>query len=179
MLTPIIILLLLGSAWFDQERTRIAPADAPSQLRITDRDEPGVPLRITGSVVDSTDAPISNASLYVYQTDARGFYTPANARADRAARIHGWLRSDRQGRFEITTIRPGSYPGTRNPQHVHFVVNARGFAERIFEIVFDDDAYVDARVRAQASRPNSVFSICKPARDGSALHCTERIVLHR
>jgi protocatechuate 3,4-dioxygenase beta subunit len=178
-LTPVIILFLLGSALFDQERAQLAPAGAPWQIRITERDEPGVPLRITGSVMDDAGNPVSNASLYVYQTDARGYYTPDNARADQAARIHGWLRSDRQGRFEVTTIRPGSYPGTRNPQHVHFVVNARGFSERVFEIVFEDDAYVDARVRAEASRPNSVFSICTPVKEGNLLHCAERIVLQR
>lgn len=98
---------------------------------------------------------------------------------NRIVRLAGSHNLDRNGRFEVSTIRPGSYPGTRNPQHVHFVVNARGFSERIFEIVFEDDAFVDARVRAQASRPNSVFSICKPVKEGDLLQCAERIVLQR
>jgi protocatechuate 3,4-dioxygenase beta subunit len=180
MLKPGLLgLLVCASAAQAQDRPRVAPADAPAQLRITARDEPGGALRITGVVVDSQGALLRNASLYVYQTDARGHYTPEDARADRAARIHGWLRADRNGRFEITTIRPGHYPNSRNPQHVHFIVNATGFAERVFEIVFDDDPYVDERIRTMAAQPNSVFSICKPARAGNVAQCEERVVLAR
>ncbi|MGH7470168.1 MAG: hypothetical protein ACRENP_19655 [Longimicrobiales bacterium] len=162
-----------------QQRSPMAPADAPSQLRIAARGEPGQALRITGLVVDADGAPVRNASLYVYQTDARGYYTTDAMNSDRQARIHGWLRADRNGRFEIATIRPGSYPSAQAPQHVHFVVNATGFTQRIFEIVFDDDPFVNERVRTEAARANSVFSICRPEREDQGQHCTERVVLTR
>lgn len=180
MLRSYLVFAVLGvSAASAQERPRLAPADAPWQLRIAARDEPGSALTITGMVVDGAGAAIKGASLYVYQTDTRGYYTPENAQANQLARIHGWLRTDRRGQFEIATIRPGTYPSTRIPQHVHFIVNAPGFTERVFEIVFDDDANVDARVRSQAAQPNSAYALCKPAPAANAQHCTERIVLAR
>ena len=174
----VLVFSLLGASVAQgQERSHAAPPEAPWQLRIAARDEPGSALRIAGVVVDAAGTPIRNASLYVYQTDTRGYYTPEDARANQRARIHGYLRTDRRGQFEIATVRPGTYPATKIPQHVHFVVNAPGFAERVFEIVFDDDANVDARVRSQAAQPNSMYSICKPAREGEGQHCSERIVL--
>jgi protocatechuate 3,4-dioxygenase beta subunit len=180
VLTPLILLFILGSALLGQDRPMVAPANAPAQLRIAARDEPGTPLRITGTVVNSDGAPVNNASLYVYQTDARGLYTnDNNARPAESARLHGWLRSDRNGRFEITTIRPGAYPNSRIPQHVHFVVNAQGYDERIFEIVFDDDANVDARVRSEAQKSNSDFSLCKPVKETNGIQCVERVVLKK
>jgi protocatechuate 3,4-dioxygenase beta subunit len=177
MIRSCLLALFVASTVHAQDRPTIAPADAPAQLRIAARDEAGQPLRITGRVVDQGGAPVAGASLYVYQTDERGYYTPEDAGANRRARLHGYLRSDRHGQFEITTVRPGSYPASRVPQHVHFVVTASGFAERIFEIIFDDDPYVDARVRAQAAQPNSMFSMCKPQRQEGVTECSERIVL--
>jgi protocatechuate 3,4-dioxygenase beta subunit len=179
MIRYCLLVLSLAGALPAQERSHTAPADAPSQLRIAARGEPGQSLRITGVIVDEAGHALSGASVYVYQTDARGYYTPERADNNRQARIHGWLRADRNGRFEIATVRPGSYPSSRVPQHVHLVVNATGFAERIFEIVFDDDPFVDARVRAEAARPNSMFSICRPQSEGNGLHCAERVQLTR
>lgn len=175
--TLLVLIALTPGALAAQDRPRQAPADAPARLSLTTAAEPGDPLRITGSVVDSAGTPIPGASLYVYQTDARGYYTPEDARADRAARIHGWIRADGQGRFEITTIRPGSYPNSRNPQHVHFIVNAAEFRERVFEIVFDDDPLVDERIRTQARTYNSMFSICRPTTQAGVQQCVERITL--
>jgi protocatechuate 3,4-dioxygenase beta subunit len=158
-----------------QERPRVAPAEAPAELRIAARDEPGQSLRIAGVVLDAAGAPIRAASIYVFQTDARGHYTPQDANANRVARIHGYLRADRHGRFEIATIRPGTYPNTHIPQHVHFIVNAPGFQERVFEIVFDDDPNVTAQVR----RDRSAYLICKPTQEGKAQSCNERVILAR
>src|SRR5688500_9970167 len=154
--------VLLPATSMAQERARIAPVDAPAELRMTEAAEPGTALRITGIVVDEAGRPLPGASLYVYQTDARGWYAPDDAGANRRARIHGWVRTDAAGRFEIRTVRPGSYPNTRIPQHVHFIANAGGKRERVFEIVFDDDPNVDERVRTQAARAESIYALCKP-----------------
>ena len=100
--------------------------------------------------------PIAGASVYVYQTDARGYYRPDDAMGNRDPRLRALLRSDARGRYSYRTIRPGSYPGTRVPKHIHYEVTAAGHGTRIFEIVFEDDPFVGAEVRASAARPRLV-----------------------
>jgi protocatechuate 3,4-dioxygenase beta subunit len=54
------------------------------------------------------------------------------------------LRSDAKGAWSFETVKPGSYPNSRNPLHIHFEVSAPGRATRIFEIVFEGDPFVTA-----------------------------------
>ena len=120
-----------------------------------------------------------NASLYVFQTDARGYYAPVNQRAENEARIHGYLRTDRSGEFEVTTIRPGGYPNSTLPEHVHFFVNANGYDERVFEIVFSDDPRMNDRIRSDARTPDSFYSMCTPSRQNATLHCSTTVQMKR
>lgn len=138
----------------------LAPADAPALAIIAPAREPGTPLVISGFVYAADGrTPLRNASIYVYQTDARGYYAPNDPRASNAPRLHAYLRTDANGRYEFRTIRPGSYPGTNNPGHIHYHVNASGHAERVFEIVFDDDRQIPARWRDEAKGANSFVAI--------------------
>jgi protocatechuate 3,4-dioxygenase beta subunit len=126
--------------------------------------EPGQRLEVRG-VVHAADGrtPVAGASVYVYQTDARGHYRPENAMGNRDPRLMALLRTDPSGRYSFTTIRPGSYPGTRVPQHIHYEVGAEGHGTRIFEIVFDDDPLVTPEIRGNAARPGSVYSLKRVA----------------
>ena len=72
--------------------------------------------------------PVARASVYVYQTDARGYYRPDDARGDRDPRLMALLRTDAAGGYSFTTVRPGSYPGTRAPRHIHCEVAAEATA---------------------------------------------------
>jgi protocatechuate 3,4-dioxygenase beta subunit len=103
--------------------------------------------------------PLPRASLYVYQTDARGLYRPDDAMGNRNPRLMALLRSDAQGRYSFRTIRPASYPGTRVPQHIHYEVAAPGHAARIFEIVFEQDPLVTDEIRRRAAEPGSIYSL--------------------
>lgn len=100
-------------------------------------------------------------SIYVYQTDAAGIYNPANPRDSDHPRLNGHLRTDARGRFSYTTVRPGSYPGTRNPGHIHYHVNAPGFAERVFEIVFEGDSLIPEQWRRDAANPLAAVAIVR------------------
>jgi protocatechuate 3,4-dioxygenase beta subunit len=78
---------------------------------------------------------------------------------NRDPRLKALLRSDAAGRYSFTTIRPGSYPGSRVPQHIHYEVAADGHGSRIFEIVFADDPFVTEAVRRDAAQPGSPVSV--------------------
>lgn len=153
-------LVLLAATALAREPSRIAPPGAPSTAAMAPAGEPGARLEVRG-VVYAADGrtPVPGASLYVYQTDARGEYRPGDAGGNRDPRLKALLRTDEAGRYAFTTVRPGSYPGTRVPQHIHYEVAAEGHHPRIFEIVFEDDPLVTEEVRRRAARPGSAFSL--------------------
>src|SRR5262245_46758678 len=105
---------------------QVAPAAAPAKIIVVSKAEPGETMIITGHVTDG-NKPIRNASVFVYHTDAEGYY--ANHRFDNGdeSRLHGAMRTDASGRYEYKTIRPRSYAGTKFPAHVHYVVHADGY----------------------------------------------------
>lgn len=153
---------------------------AASRTTLAAPDEPGERLIVSGRVFGPDGkTPIADASLYVYQTDKEGIYSkPVND--SRTPRLRANLRTDSEGRYEYSTIKPGSYPNTQNPAHIHYVVNAGGYKERIFEIVFEDDPLVNERIRANAARDGSGFSIRPLTRDAQGvLRCTQDVRLTR
>ena len=145
-----------------------APAGAPSRGAVAPKGEPGQPLHVSGVVVDPDGSPIGGASLYVYQTDHEGYYGVKPASDNRNPRLKLFLRSDAQGRWAFETVKPGSYPNSRVPSHIHFEVAAKGRGSQIFEIVFEGDSFVTAEMRT-----NQAFSV-RPIVSGAV---TQRIVL--
>jgi protocatechuate 3,4-dioxygenase, beta subunit len=153
-------LVLLALPVLARDPTRIAPKGAPSSGEVAPSSEPGQRLAVSG-VVYAADGrtPIASASVYVYQTDARGYYRPDDAMGNRNPRLMALLRTDGQGRYSYGTIRPGSYPGTRVPQHIHYEVTADGHGTRIFEIVFEDDPFMSQQIRENAAQPGSIYAL--------------------
>ena len=146
-----------------------APANAPATGRVAPGGEPGTPLSVSGVVVRPDGTPVANASLYIYQTDHEGYYGVKPASDNRNPRLKLYLRTDARGAWSFTTVRPGSYPGSRVPAHIHFEVAAAGLAPKIFEIVFEGDPFVTAQMRS-----NPAFSV-RPVEAGKV---TERIVMN-
>ena len=95
------------------------PATLASTRRIAPVTEPGSPLIVRGRILAVDGTPAATAVIFAYQTDRGGLYdTPANG--PHSWRLRGWARADADGRFTFETIRPGSYPNSNNPPHVHF-----------------------------------------------------------
>ncbi len=105
--------------------------------------EPGQPLIISGTIyAPDGRTPLEEINLYVYQTDAKGVYTTSGG-DNRNTRIHGLMRTNDEGRYELRTIKPGSYPGSRNPAHIHAYVSGPGYPEYwIDEFHFADDPFI-------------------------------------
>ena len=145
-----------------------APAEAPSRGRVSPQGEPGQALTVSGVVVGPDGAPVAGASLYVYQTDHEGYYGVKPASDNRNPRLKVFLRSDARGAWSFDTVKPGSYPNSKIPAHIHFEVSAPGRTAKIFEIVFEGDPFVTPEMRR-----NPAFSV-RPIANGAV---TERIVL--
>ena len=172
-IAPLVVTLacLCGPVAAAVQSIHEAPANAPSTARLTPPNEPGDRLTVSGVVVGADGAPIRGASLYVFQTDHEGYYGVKPATDNRNPRLKAFLRSDAKGAWSFETIRPGSYPGSNVPAHIHFEVSAPGFAPKIFEIVFEGDPFVTAGMRR-----DPVFSV-RPIEAGGRV--TERIVVMR
>lgn len=162
VVTALATFLALGCEAQAQPRGgTVAPSDAPWSARMTPDGEPGVRLVVGGTVRDAAGKPLAGVSVFAYQTGADGIYGPEGS-SDPRLRVY--LRTDKRGRYRFETVRPGSYPGTRIPAHIHFHVTPPSGRERVSEVVFDDDRFVTAEMRA-----NSFFAVrpVKPGRDGA------------
>lgn len=158
----------------------VADKEAPSKITIATREEPGERMIVAGRVIGPDGAtPLAGASVYVYHTDAKGYYS-LGTNDNRNPRLRGYMRSDAQGRYEFSTIKPGPYPNSRIPAHIHYVVTAAGFSERIFEIVFEGDPLLSESVRREAANEWSGFSLRRLEKDNQGvLRCTQDIKLRR
>ncbi|HWN09554.1 MAG TPA: hypothetical protein VNO50_09860 [Pyrinomonadaceae bacterium] len=129
----------------------------PARVMIVSDKEPGEPLIISGTIyAPDGRTPLEGINLFVYQTDATGVYSTGGNNGDnRDTRIHGVVRSGADGRYEIRTIKPGSYPASRNPAHIHAYVSGPGYPEYwIDEYHFTDDPFVTDEMRAKAGTGN-------------------------
>jgi protocatechuate 3,4-dioxygenase beta subunit len=97
------------------------PATLAATARIAPTVEPGPALVVPVQVLGINGSPAANAVVFAYQTDAKGLYDkPENG--PHSWRLRGWGRTDTEGRVTFETIRPGSYPNSNNPPHIHFTV---------------------------------------------------------
>ena len=175
-----LLLTLIALPAVSAQVPTVADKDAPARVIITTKDEPGERLIVAGHVFGTDGVtPIPGASVYVYHTDVKGYYSPGT-NDNRNPRLRGYMRTDASGGYEFNTIKPGPYPNNRIPAHIHYVVNAPGFSERIFEIVFEGDPNLDDRVRSEAAKEWSGFSLRRLDKDDhGVLRCTQDVKLKR
>lgn len=153
---------LLGCDASSSSRARSSEAagTTPWKTTIVAEGEPGEPMIISGTIYSPDGSkPLEGINLFVYQTDATGVYSTTGG-DNRNTRIHGVMRTGADGRYEFRTIRPASYPGSRNPQHIHAYVSGPGYPEYwIDEYHFDDDPFVTDEMRSRFAGRGSFSSI--------------------
>lgn len=153
------------------------PADPPALVRLAPEDEPGERLRLTGRVTDAQGRPRRGVVVYAHQTDREGIYPGEGAKGDDGIRQHGrlraWAASDTNGRYTFLTIRPGSYPRSTMPQHIHLYVIEPGCAlYYIDDVLFRDDPHLTASAARNANKGRGGSGIVAPVRtaDGWLAH---------
>jgi catechol 1,2-dioxygenase len=133
----------------DATRGPLYRRGAPWRTRLCPIDEPGEPLSIRGTIRRSGDCePVARATLDVWQTNARGFYSNllglGNPTNPRAFNLRGRLTSDDQGRYQFESILPGRYPlfwPLTRPRHIHLTVTHPHYESLTTQIFFEDDKY--------------------------------------
>jgi len=131
-----------------------------NQATLVTPQEPGESMIVAGVIRDQQSRPIKDALVYVYQTSAKGWYSDKAPHIsgmsgdEKYARLFAYLTTNRDGQYELRTIRPAGYPRSDLPAHIHIEIKAPG-NERfalISEILFDDDPRLTKEMRARALR---------------------------
>lgn len=107
-----------------REGAAVASADArrPARIDLAGREEPGARLHMRGTVYDVDGKPAPGVKVFVYHTDAEGYYSRPVSNP-RNARLRGAVWTDAQGRYEFDTVKPGHYAGTSSPPALHIHVH--------------------------------------------------------
>lgn len=131
-------------------------ADAPEMTAgaSISRDGRGTPLAITGRVRGLDGAPVSGATVEVWQANGEGRYENQEPDHQPDHNLRGRFATDAQGRFAFLSVMPKGYalPGDGpvgrlmtalgltldRPAHIHFRISAPGH-ERLTTHVYDRD----------------------------------------
>lgn len=111
----------------------------------------GQVIRVTGQVLDEDGQPVEGALVDIWQANSFGRYhhedDPATAPLDPDFQGWGMVRTDEQGRYSFTTIKPGAYRvegDWSRPPHIHFKVSRRGYHELTTQMYFAGESLNDA-----------------------------------
>ena len=133
----------------DATRGPVYRRGAPWRSRLCSADEGGELLTIGGTVTGFGDCrPIVSATLDIWQTNARGWYSNMlglqNPSQRGAFNLRGRIRSNDQGRFEFYSVVPGRYPfpwPLTRPKHIHLIVTHADYEPLTTQIYFAGDEY--------------------------------------
>lgn len=136
-------------------------------------DASGTRIRIEGVVYDADGAPVPDAFVEIWQADGEGRYAhqlgglPGNA----AFKGFGRAECDSQGRFVITTVKPGSVPGpdgSVQAPHLNVGLFARGVIRRLFTRIYFADEPGNAADPVLALVPEDRRSTLIAKKDGAS-----------
>lgn len=119
---------------------------------LTGFQEKGTKIAISGIVykADGT-TPAKDVVLYIYHTDQKGIYPRKGDEkgwGKRHGYIRGWIKTDEKGFYKFFTLKPASYPGRKDPAHIHVTIKEPDKNEYwIDDFQFDDDPILTAELR--------------------------------
>ena len=163
--------LTFGASLLACNRQAAANQD-PDQwkVKIVSEQESGEPLIVSGTIYSPDGKkPLPGITLYVYQTDTTGRYSTSGG-DNRGTRIHGVMRTNAEGRYEFRTIRPGSYPNSRNPAHIHAYLSGPDYPEYwIDEYLFANDPFIKDEDKQKATSQGSFSHILSVTRGSDGI----------
>ena len=145
-------------------RELIEKFSSDKTLAIAPADEPGKKIQVICTVKNEAGNVVPGALVYLYQTDAKGWYAAdvphvqMNEGDMRHARLFGYVKTNNKGQFELHTVKPSGYPKSDLPAHIHVHLNADGYRAYVSEFLFDDDERLVGEIRANAQRNNFIIS---------------------
>ena len=146
----------------------------------------GQVVQLSGRIMNKRGEPIRDARIEIWQANTNGRYThpsDPNTKAALDPNFEGYaqLRTDRDGRYAITTIKPGPYPTARGDMrapHIHFEI--QGSVDRKVTQLFFPDEPLNAHDRHLNSvrRPETIIAnVSASSSGGSVLIAAWDVVL--
>lgn len=106
-------------------------AGSPDETSLAPSGTSGTRLVLTGYVVDANCRPITGALVDFWQANDAGQYDNSGYT------LRGHQFSDENGRYQLTTIVPGLYPG--RTRHIHVKVQAPGQPALTTQLYFPNE----------------------------------------
>lgn len=148
------------------------PQELDYETTIQRKSEPGEQLEIRGKIFQSDGkTPAQNVILYVYHTNAKGYYEPEKEQtgcAGRHGHLRNWIKTNAKGEYKFKTIRPAPYPNGIEPAHIHPVIKEEGKNEYYIDaFIFDDDILLtnEFRKRYENRGGSGIVKLSKDASD--------------
>jgi protocatechuate 3,4-dioxygenase beta subunit len=127
-------------------------AGSPERASLLEASTAGERLVVSGYVLSTACEPIARVKLDFWQTDGNGIYDNSGYG------LRGHQFTDSAGRYELTTVIPGIYPG--RTAHIHVKVQAPGGKPLTtqlffpgqpndFDRIFDERLLIDLRPAAE------------------------------
>ena len=114
---------------------------------------PGTPIQIDVVVFEADGkTPVVGARVEVYHNGPWGYPD------DHEHRFEGFLRTNAEGRFRFSSVRPAPYPDTAMPAHIHVIIRPAEGPRRFLELRFAGDPNLSrSQVRLDRARGDYGF----------------------
>ena len=133
-------------------------------ITIAGPEEPGRRMVVEGRVLGADgETSIAGATVFVFQTDDAGYYSP-DGMDESDARLCGLMLTDAEGRYRFETVKPGHYATGGPPAHVHYRVWGPELSRQSFSLNFEGDPLLGDRGKDASANPT--WATIRPVLDG-------------
>jgi protocatechuate 3,4-dioxygenase beta subunit len=124
---------------------------APEAASLRAPGDPGMPLAVSGRILNTRGEKLSGAVLEVWQTNHVGHYDVEGYR------YRAKLIADASGAYKFDSVVPGHYPD-RVCQHIHYLVTAPGHKPLVTQLYFATDPVFEGDPDKNFSRDPLIHS---------------------
>jgi protocatechuate 3,4-dioxygenase beta subunit len=159
---------------------RVKPSDKDADLSIVrghHQRAAGQLVQLSGRVTNLKGEPLRNAPIQIWQANTHGRYAhPSDPNThlslDSGFQGYALLRTDNEGRYRFTTIKPGPYStprGDMRAPHIHFEIEGQ-FDRKVTQLFFPNEPLNDKdRHLNSVRRPETLIANVSASPTGSEL----------